>query len=73
MRKRTAYKIVKDGGSFELPDGVPHKIVCCDCGLVHILEPHHSRKLRATVITVRRDERATGQRRRYMKKKDVPA
>ncbi len=60
-------KALHDGDSFELRDGVPMKHVCCDCGLVHIWDVKHTKGTRITVVTTQRDNRATAQRRRYMK------
>ena len=60
---------LEDSDTFELKDGVFMRHVCCDCGLVHLWEVRHSKNARVTVVTTHRDNRATGQRRRYMKGK----
>lgn len=60
-------KPLADGDVFELRDGVPMRHVCCDCGLVHLWEVHHTKNARVTIVTTHRDYRATGQRRRYIK------
>jgi uncharacterized Zn finger protein len=56
---------LKDGDSMELVDKVQHAVVCCDCGLVHNYEVTHTKNARKTIVTVRRDNRATAQIRRY--------
>jgi hypothetical protein len=61
---RRKYKSLKDGGTMELRDGVSHSVVCCDCGLVHDYAVAHTKNARVTVVTVTRDNRATGQKRR---------
>jgi len=66
------FKQIKDGGAFELKDSVPHSIVCCDCGLVHNLDVKHKKGTVAVlIVTVERDNRATGQKRRWMKKRGI--
>lgn len=58
-----------DGEPFKIPLNKPHKISCCDCGLVHIL----SFKVKQKIITIKaiRDNRATAQRRRKLKKENL--
>jgi len=49
------------------PDAPVHKISCCDCGLVHEFE---FRIVDGKVeFRARRNERSTGQKRRWMKQK----
>jgi uncharacterized Zn finger protein len=59
------YIKLKNGESMELRDSVNHAVVCCDCGLVHNYEVHHTKNARVTVVTVTRDNRTTAQIRRY--------
>lgn len=59
----------KDNEGFEVPNGVPYKLACCDCGLVHqivILVPS-LKKGTLIGMAAKRDNRATGQRRRWSK------
>ena len=47
------------------PVGMAHKIACCDCGLIHVIE---FRVVKGKVqFRASRDMRATAQRRRYLK------
>ena len=59
------YTQLKDGDSMELVDKVQHAVVCCDCGLVHDYLVNHTKNARKTIVTVTRNNRATGQIRRY--------
>ena len=64
---RTKYTQRLDGEGWEITLGQIFKIACCDCGLVHnviIVEEDGEIGMAAE-----RDNRATGQRRRHMKKK----
>lgn len=65
--KRTTYTQRRDCEGFEVPNGKPHKLACCDCGLVHqvVIVAPGVRKGASLGVAVRRDNRATGQRRRY--------
>ena len=56
---------IKDGDTMELVDCVQHAVMCCDCGLVHNYEVHHTKNARKTIVTVTRDNRATAQARRH--------
>ncbi len=59
------YKREKEGGWIQ-PKSRIHKIMCCDCGLVHKFEFRlHRNKIQFRVF---RDNRATGQARRYLNK-----
>ncbi len=61
------YKQRFDGEGFELPVGEVYKLACCDCGLVHrVVYVVEGGKL---AMAAERDNRATGQRRRHMKKR----
>jgi len=67
------YKEVDDEG-VELPGGKHFfELACCDCGLVHRMDFEHKPFGRGRKIFFRsyRDERATGQARRWMKKRGV--
>jgi len=60
-----SYKLREDGEGFEVPLGEVYKLACCDCGLVHrVAFAVEDGKLG---MAVERDNRATGQRRRYKK------
>lgn len=48
---------------------VPFKLACCDCGLIHTMVLVAGKKGSPIGIAAARDNRATGQRRRHMKKK----
>jgi hypothetical protein len=58
-----------DGEGFSYPAGVPWKIACCDCGLVHkiVIVVKGVRKGSPVGIAVKRDNRATAARRRNPK------
>lgn len=60
------YKTHKDG-EWVRPKRKGYKMMCCDCGLVHIvdfsLEKHG--KNRVIMFRAKRDNRATGQSRRH--------
>lgn len=62
----TKYIQREDGEGFEVPLNEVYKIACCDCGLVHnVVFVYENNKL---AMAAERNNRATGQRRRYMKK-----
>ena len=48
-----------------------YKMICCDCGLVHRVDFDHVPygRGRRVIFRVFRDNRATGQMRRHLKKK----
>jgi len=58
-------------GEWVTPKTRWHKIVCCDCGLVHLFQfrVEHKRGRHTIKFRAWRDERATGQVRRWMKRK----
>lgn len=62
------YTTVGDGSKIEVAPNTKFiwQLACCDCGLVHniLVEVDAT----GTVFTIHRNSRATGQRRRYMKK-----
>ena len=63
----TKYKKRIDGEGFEVPLGEVYKIACCDCGLVHdVVWVYEDGKL---AMATRRNNRATGQRRRKREKR----
>jgi len=66
------YKRVKNN-EWIRPQRNNYKMMCCDCGLVHIidfkLEKHGKNKV--IMFKAKRDNRATGQARRYNKKVKV--
>jgi hypothetical protein len=62
-REEMKYKQLKDYEWVKIT-GKQHKIKCCDCGLVHLLEF----KKAPVAMMATRDNRATGQVRRKLKK-----
>lgn len=67
MRARR-YEQRKDGEAFEVPHDTPHRIACCDCGLVHDFR-FLTGDASPVVIVATRNARATAQRRRSNEKK----
>lgn len=66
MARYTKHQEGKDGFTRWIkPNMEKYKMACCDCGLVHILqfkvESSH------IIFRAKRDERATGQKRRWGK------
>lgn len=57
-------------GSWVRPVRKDYKLACCDCGLVHTINFRLIKQGKKTFIEYQpfRDERATGQKRRFMKK-----
>jgi hypothetical protein len=64
------YKQRKDYEGFEVPSATIYKIACCDCGLVHDFV-FISEDGKPIGIAVRRNNRATAQRRRHIAIKPV--
>ena len=63
----TRYKQRKDYEGFEVPSNTLYKIACCDCGLVHDFVFEDGKPIG---ISARRNNRATGQRRRKVKQNE---
>lgn len=62
----TKYINRADGEGFEIPLNEVCKIACCDCGLVHnVVFVFEDGKL---AMAVERNNRATAQKRRHMRK-----
>jgi len=61
----TKYKRVVDG-DWETPRMTGYKLMCCDCGLVHIINFKVINK-KTIQLQAFRDNRSTGQSRRYKK------
>lgn len=62
------YKQLKKGDSFEIDrTGGVINFSCCDCGLVHRFEVSINKNNNNIYFSISRDNRATGQRRRYNK------
>lgn len=60
----------EDGDTIEIEAKNPtHRIACCDCGLVHELRFWWDKK--TLYMEPYRNNRATGQRRRWMKKRKL--
>ena len=66
----TRYQILNDGEGLEVDSGQVIRFACCDCGLVHLIALAIEQNGKIG-FAVKRDNRATAQRRRAMK--DVPA
>lgn len=64
MKVRSGYIQRRDGEWFDTER--EHKLACCDCGLIHLLK-FRVRKGKIQMQATR-DNRATAQRRRGMKK-----
>lgn len=67
----TKYMQRKDGEGFDVPAGTPVRWACCDCGLVHDLVFVNGRG--KVGVAARRNNRATGQRRRRVKLNAEPS
>jgi len=64
----TTYPQLKKGGMITLnPVSENFKFACCDCGLIHTLDFKIIKNMNIE-MTVTRDNRATGQYRRWRKK-----
>jgi hypothetical protein len=59
----TRYKQRMDEEGFSVPSGEIYRLACCDCGLVHDFV-FISEDGKPVGIAARRNNRATGQRRR---------
>lgn len=59
------YETIQDGKFYKLPR--KDKVMCCDCGLVHLEE--YQVRGRDIYVRLTRDNRATGQARRHMRAK----
>lgn len=57
----------QDNEGWAVKSHEPFKIACCDCGLVHVFVLISGKPGREIGIAARRDNRATGQRRRQNK------
>lgn len=63
------YPYAEEGVWFDLPK--EWHVACCDCGLIHVMEFRVNKETALFEVRVKRDNRATAQRRRHMKKKLV--
>ena len=63
----TKYNQRKDEEGFEVPSGEIYRIACCDCGLIHDFV-FISQDGKPIGVAVKRNNRATAQRRRHLKK-----
>lgn len=61
------YKQREDGEEFKVPSGQVHRIACCDCGLVHDFV-FITQDGNEVGISAKRNNRATAQHRRHLKK-----
>lgn len=64
----TRYAKRLDGEGFTVPCGEVYRLACCDCGLVHDFV-FVSEDGKPIGVAARRNERATGQRRRNATKR----
>lgn len=64
----TRYVQRYDGEGFTVPVNEIYRLACCDCGLVHDVVIT-SEDGQPVGMAVRRNNRATAQRRRHLKKK----
>lgn len=58
-----------DGEGWTKKSGVVFKMECCDCGLVHQVVVLAGKPWQLVGLAAKRDNRATGQRRRKRKEK----
>lgn len=67
--KRSRFIQRYDGEGWDQKDGQPFNMVCCDCGLVHTVVVMAGKEKDKGLIgfAVKRDNRSTGQRRRWKK------
>lgn len=65
------YPYAKEGVPIDVPE--EWHVACCDCGLIHVFRFSFQKrgKDKALQVVVTRDNRATAQRRRHIKKKLV--
>ena len=63
--RKSKYKNLLDGDSFEIKNKETFRLACCDCGLVHLVCGASDGK--RIGIAMKRDKRATAQRRRWSK------
>lgn len=59
-----------EAGEWVRPVMNGYKLACCDCGLVHDVDFRVSEDLERVEFRVFRNNRATGQIRRWMKRRD---
>ena len=57
---------LNDGDGISIPTPCEFYITCCDCGLVHHIKVEKESK-KSFLMFFNRDNRRTGQRRRYLK------
>ena len=62
------YKQRQDGEGFVVPLGEVYRLACCDCGLVHDVVWVYDEKTGELGMAAKRNNRATAQRRRSVKK-----
>ena len=58
---------IQHSGEWVCPKRRGYKMMCCDCGLVHIVDFQVMEKGKRLILRMRRDNRATGQARRWRK------
>lgn len=68
--RRSKYKVLIDGEGETVSNKSIFKFACCDCGLIHnvVIVAPNTRKGVELGFAVQRNKRATGQRRRWMKR-----
>lgn len=65
------YPVLNDGDAITIKPGEILRFACCDCGLVHNMAFAYEDG--EIGIAIKRNKRATGQKRRHMKRKVVDA
>lgn len=68
--KRSRYETITDGDGLTIKNREVFKLACCDCGLVHdvVVVAGGIRKGKDIGLAMRRNKRATSQRRRHINK-----
>ena len=64
----TKYVQRVDGEGFIVPLNEKYRLACCDCGLVHDVVWVYDKKEKLLGMAVQRNNRATAQRRKNIKK-----
>ena len=64
----TKYVQRYDGEGFVVPLDQIYRLACCDCGLIHDFVWSYDKKTKELGMATKRNNRATGQRRRKINK-----
>lgn len=68
-RRSPPYRTIADGEGMDFPADTIHRFACCDCGLIHDFVLSVSRDRKTVGLAVRRNARATAQRRLGMRRR----